>query len=131
MKIRGDFVTNSSSVSYILTMNEDTFDVSIDQCGDSGTGKFLKFVKEKIKNEGTRLILNNEEIYSLKITFVTDEARPIAGISDDGTMSEFLNVMRDFDINNLSNEELNSFLYWTILYPNYISNIGATRVRTY
>ena len=49
MKIRGDFVTNSSSVSYILTMKEDVFDVNIAQQRDNGLGNFLVLLKIKLK----------------------------------------------------------------------------------
>ena len=132
MKIRGDFVTNSSSVSYILTMKEDVFDVNIAQQRDNGLGKFLSFVKNKIKNEGIKTNLNNEEVYSLKLTFNTDDAYPLEGISvEDYDFDGFFNTLHDLDINTLTDKELTSFLYWTILYPNYISDIGATRVKTY
>lgn len=132
MKIRGDFVTNSSSVSYILTMKEDVFDISISKYGDNGIGQFLSFVKDKIKNEGNKTNLDGEEIYSLKLTFDTDYAKPLDGISiEDYDFEGFYNVMHDLDINTITDKELTSFLYWTILYPNYISEVGATRVKTY
>jgi hypothetical protein len=113
-------------------MKEDVFDVSIATHGDNGIGKFLSFVKNKIKNEGIKTSLNDENIYSLKLTFNTDDARPLDGISvENYDFNGFFNVLYDLDIKTLTDEELTSFLYWTILYPNYISDIGATRVKTY
>ena len=127
MKIRGDFVTNSSSVSYILTMKEDIINQQI-SLFSGGFGDYLKFVKDKIKNEGDKTVLNGEEIYSLKLKFNTGNAIPLDGFNDD----EFfcVDACRDLDISSLTDEELNEFLYWTIVYPQYLSGIGLTKIYT-
>lgn len=132
MKIRGDFVTNSSSVSYILTMNEKTFDIMIQSCGQNGKSAFLNFVKNKIKSEGNKLNLEGTDIYSLKLTFNTDDAIPLSGMEYDGSnFNDCLNIIRELDITTLNDEELASFLYWTVLTPQYLPYIGTTRVKTY
>ncbi len=128
MKIRGDFVTNSSSVSFILTMKEDIVDQKIKLFRNGGGAEFLKHVKNKIKNEGHKTVLDGEEIYSLKLTFDTGNAIPLDGFNDD----EFfcVDAFCDLDISSLTDDELNEFLNWTILYPQYLSGIGLTKTYT-
>lgn len=126
MKIRGDFVTNSSSVSFILTMKESIIDQKIKVFSRGGFGDYYKFVKDKIKNEGQKTVIGDEEIYQLAITFDTGDAIPLDGFNDD----EFfcVNACIDLDISRLSDKELEHFLYWTILYPQYLSDIGLTKI---
>lgn len=132
LKMRGDFVTNSSSVSYVLTMKEDMLNILIEIGGNSNYGSFLKFLRDKIKEEGNKTSLDGEEIYSLKVTFNTAEAFPLDGMDYDGSdFEKSLDVLNKLDFESLTDDELLSFFYWTILAPNHIPYVGATRVDTY
>lgn len=130
MKIRGDFVTNSSFASYILTMSEEVFNEKNDwYYGEIGMGPFLKYVKDKIKNEGSKISIDGEEIYSLKLSFHTDDAIPIEGIEYETNVEEIDYVMYTYDVKDLNDKELTSFLYYIIVCrPNFLSDIGLTKV---
>ncbi|NMC61248.1 MAG: hypothetical protein GYA51_17980 [Candidatus Methanofastidiosa archaeon] len=126
MKIRSDFVTNSSSVSFILTMKEEIIDINIGQFRDSTIGEFFDFVKNKMIDEGQKTELFGEEIYTLKLDFNTDEAIP----PEEFQISN-LSSLRDLDIKKLTDEQLKAFLFWAILNPDFLFDIGLTRVETY
>lgn len=131
MKVRGDFVTNSSSVSYILTVKESIIDkqISNQEAWNSGVSDYLRFIKDKMKNEGKKTILDGEEVYCLTLTFDNGNAIPLEGFNDEESLS--VKAYMDLDINNLTDEDLNEFLYWTILNPQYLIDFGVGLTKIY
>jgi hypothetical protein len=66
MKIRGDFVTNSSSTSFILTAKEDIFDVNLEhfnKTGKIGVVQLLTFLRNELEKEGNKTRIGNDEVY--------------------------------------------------------------------
>ena len=66
MKIRIDFVTNSSSASFVLTARDDVLDIKIDnftKMGKPGVVQLLTFIKDELKKEGNQVRIGGEEYY--------------------------------------------------------------------
>ena len=66
MKIRCDFVTNSSSASFVITAKEDIVDDNIkhyQEKGKIGRVQLLTFLKEELKKDGYKTHMGKGEYY--------------------------------------------------------------------
>lgn len=124
MKIRTDFVTNSSSVSYILTMYEEMVDVhmrfySIEE-REPSMAKIIKTLREDMLRNGTCVFLEGKEIITKRIEFSTDE-----------TLDEDI---RETPIEKMTDEELWSYIYGEYILKGKLAGVwgfGVTQIETY
>jgi len=128
MKIRTDFVTNSSSVSYILTMNEDMVKIYLEYRKGSfkkGEDHIAEFLREFLLEKGTRVYIENKEIYTHKVHFSTDETM----------LESTLELPPDqMDFSSMNEDDL-----WAYIFGEYILNgklkdlrgFGITQTETY
>ena len=130
MKIRSDFVTNSSSVSYIVTMHKKIVDL-FDRYYGGHTKLEERVIRDTVKKEvqekGTRVYLEGEEMFVKKYTFNDDD-----GVTVDKHLLQDEGTQLDFE--NISDKDLWNYIRGEYLINGELSQIrgfGVTQVDTY
>ena len=132
MKLRTDFVTNSSSVSYIVTMDLDIVDLFIRNFQESenmkGTIRLAEALKAYLIENGTVNYLHNHEIYSCLMDFHGDDGSSIT--------KEILEMNGDnTDPLKMNETELFAYIKGELLQNRKLSELlngfGTTQVEQY
>ncbi len=126
MKIRTDFVTNSSSVSYILTMCEDMVETDIKLHDiaerDPKAYRIIKLLKDDLLKNGTCVFLEGKEIYTKRVKVRTEET-----MDDDA----FDKPVEEIDFVKMPVDELWAYIFGEYIYKgklNNISGFGLTKI---
>lgn len=125
MKIRCDFVTNSSSASFVITAKEDIVDDNIkhyQEKGKIGRVQLLTFLKEELKKDGYKTHMGKGEYY-----FTIKEFALGKSIELDEEIEPEKIATTDFS--DLSNEEMWKLINWIIVKGGSrdLFGVGATQ----
>lgn len=130
--MRTDFVTNSSSVSYIVTMDLSMVDCFIKNFQESetmkGTIRLAEAMRDYLLENGTVNYLHNHEIYSCLIEFNDDDGSSVT--------KEILEMNGDTsDPLKMNETDLFAYIKGELLQNKKLSNLlngfGATQVEQY
>lgn len=132
MKIRTDFVTNSSSVSFILTMDLDIVNCFLDIYKNEESMQGLLRLAESLRNyimeNGNLNYLHEHKIYSCLMEFSDDDGSCITKeiLDENGENADPL---------KMSEEELFNYLRGEFIYARklsgFLNGFGATQVEQY
>jgi hypothetical protein len=107
MKIRGDWVTNSSTASFILTLKPDVVDAWANYYRGDCMGQLLRFLGEQASAKGELVEMAGQAYLALPIRFhwLADVAFPEGCLESDHA---------EADLSGYSDEEMWAFVYWII-----------------
>jgi len=126
LKIRIDFVTNSSSASFVLTARDDVLEIKIDnftKLGKPGVVQLLKFIKDQLKKEGKQVRIGGEEYYFTVKEFELGKGLTLNGEVDPEAVSE-----TDFSL--FSDDEMWNLINWIAVRGKSedLYGVGATQI---
>ncbi len=107
MKIRADWVTNSSTASFILTLKPDVVDAWADYYQGDCMGQLLKFIGDQARRKGELVSMAGKEYLALPVRFHWQED---VAFPDECKVSDHAEA----DLSGYTDEEMWAFVYWVI-----------------